>query len=201
MRLEQLQPRERRIVAVGLLLAVIIVFLMLVVVPAFQWFSQARDSVADTSFRLERLQAASAQLPQLRAEVRALESALDRQDLTQRESSESLASAALQQRVSEIIEAHGGDTQSTRVQSAVEEDGLQRIGLRIEMQAETGALAEILAALEAARPLLFVDRISVSAQREADRQRRYAYHGLTEVNLEVAAYWRPEPDSAGEAEQ
>lgn len=201
MRLEQMQPRERRMVAVGLLLAVIIVFLMLVVMPAFQWFSQARDSVADTSFRLERLQAAAAQLPQLRAEVRALESALDRQDLTQRESSESLASAALQQRVSAIIEAHGGNTQSTRVQSAVEVDGLQRIGLRIQMQAETSALAEILAALEAARPLLFVDRISVSAQREADRQRRYAYHGLTEVNLEVSAYWRSEPERAGEAKQ
>lgn len=197
MRLEQLQPRERRIVAVGLLLALLLVVLMLVVVPTFQWFYQARESVADTHFRLERLQSAAAQLPQLREEVRALEAALDRQDLTQREASESLASAALQQRVSAIIEDQGGNAQSTRVRSAVEEDGLQRIGLRIELEAETAALAGILVALESARPLLFVDRVNVRAQRQRDRGRQYAYQGRTEVTLEVSAYWRPEPEDGG----
>lgn len=195
MRPEQMQPRERRILAVGLLLALLIVLVMLVVVPALQWFHQARDSVADSHFRLERLQAAAMQRPQLRAEVRALEAALDRQDLTQREPSESLATAALQQRVSALIDDQGGNAQSTRVRSAVEEDGLQRIGLRIEMEARTEALAGILAGLERARPLLFLERINVRAQRERDRQRRYAYRGLTEVTLEIAAYWRPEPDN------
>ncbi|WP_018879399.1 type II secretion system protein GspM [Thioalkalivibrio sp. ALE9] len=191
-RLEQLQPRERRILAVGILASLILIALLGVVVPVVQKLASSAESVADAGFRLERVQDAAAQLPAVEAEVSALERALDQQGLTQRESSESLATAALQERVAAIIADHDGNVQSTRVQAASDEDGLQRIGVRVQFEAGSESLAGILQAIDRARPLLFVEQLSVRASREFDRQRRADYRGKTDVTLELSAYWRPE---------
>ncbi len=201
MRPQALQLRERRILAVGLLVAVLILLLVVVIVPVFQRAVTAYQAVGDNSFRVERLQATVAQLPDLRALVAALEAAGAEQDLVSRAPSESLAAARLQQRFNDIVSRHQGELQSTRVQPAVADGDIHRIGMRVQMRGDSATLGAILADLEADRPLVFIDRLSVQAQREFDRQRRTAYRGLTEISLDVHIYWRPEEprDPAGVA--
>lgn len=89
--------------------------------------------------------------------------------------------------------------QSTRVQSASEDGGLQRIAVRVQFEARTESLAGILDAIDQARPLLFVDNINVRASREFDRQRRADYRGKTDVTIELSAYWRPEQSDSSAA--
>jgi hypothetical protein len=197
---QTLQVRERRILAVGILFTLLILLSVLVIVPLVQRAATAYQTVGDWSFRVERLQATLAQLPDLRARVAALEAAGAQQDLVAREPSESLAAARLQQRFNEIVSRHQGELQSTRVQAAVADGDIYRISMRAQMRGDSATLAAILADLEADRPLLFVDSLSVQAQREFDRQRRAAYFGTTEISLDLHTYWRPEaPGPEGEA--
>lgn len=70
-RLEQLQPRERRILAVGVLVALVLIALLGGVVPIVQKLASTAESVASAGFRLERVQEAAAQLPIVEAEVSA----------------------------------------------------------------------------------------------------------------------------------
>lgn len=195
MKPSELKHREAKILAVGILLAVLGLLIVLLVVPLAQRMIVSYQTVGDGSFRVARLQAAVAQLPDLQAQVAALEVARAQQDLMWREPSESLAAASLQQRVSRIVGEHNGDLQSTRVQAAVVDETLHRISIRVQMRADAATLGAILAEFESARPLLFVGNLSVRAEREHLRGRRADYLGTTEVVLDLSTYWRPEDRS------
>jgi len=132
----------------------------------------------------------AAQLPALRREVADLEAAIAAQGLTLDAASESLAGARLQERVTGIVTRHGAEVQSARAQPAGREEGLHRIDVRVQIQADSEELADILAEMEAARPLLVVRSLNVRALREADGRRGFAYRGRADVTLDVRAYWR-----------
>lgn len=201
MRPEQLQPRERKILALGLLLALLLVVAMGLIVPLARQAIQAQQAIADQSFRLERLQTIVARAPALHTQVAELEAEIARQGLTLHEESEALAAAGLQQQISDVVSRHGGSIQSTRVQPAVTDEGLQRISVRVQMRGDTATLAAILADLEAGQPLLFVDGLSVRAAREfemVNRRRVAGYLGMTEISLDISAFWRPGAPAAGQ---
>jgi general secretion pathway protein M len=195
MPLERMPLRDRRILALGLLLSLVLLFVMLVLVPMLQSVLRTQQGVGDAAFRVERLQGVIAQLPALERRVTALEAAVAAQDTVLHEPSEALAGAALQGLVSGMITRHGGQIQSIRLLPVKDaEAGLQRLALRVQFRGDSDTLALALAEMETLRPLLFIDLISIQAQREfriVDGLRAAGYYGGFETQLEVAVFWRP----------
>ncbi|MDZ7808873.1 MAG: hypothetical protein U5L11_00425 [Arhodomonas sp.] len=70
--IEQLGQRERRVLALGLLVAVVLACLLLVVQPLAGAYSGYRAEIADERFRLERLRRWRRCLPELEREVEIL---------------------------------------------------------------------------------------------------------------------------------
>ncbi len=189
---EQMPRRERRILALGILAGLLALFVFLILVPLVDRGVTLQQSISDVSFRVDRLGQVAARLPELRQEVERLEAVVAEQRLTLDAENESLARASLQEMISDIVQRHGGDLQSTRVQAAVRDGGLRRIDLRVQMQGDSAVLAAILQEFESVQPLLFVHSLSVRAAREAAGARRLEYLGRAEIAFDVRAYWRPQ---------
>lgn len=170
MKPEQLQPRERRIVALGLLLALVLVVLFAVVGPYLARYPHYLDAIANFEHQLERLDRSAAQLPRVRAEVQALREQHAELGHVLEAETTALAAAEVQQLLSEVVSRHGGQLHSTQVGRVQEEEGFRRVTVSVRTSVTSEVLADILADLEYRTPLLFVDNLQL--RLESQRVRR-----------------------------
>jgi hypothetical protein len=103
-------------------------------------------------------------------------------------SSPELLSAQLQRDVEKNASQAGATVTSSRTVAARKDGDLQRVGVQFDMQSSLPALQKLLHALAAARPPIFVERLTVqgaeagSATKAADGQSEIA------VTLHLAIY-------------
>lgn len=189
MKVEQLNPRERRIVALGLLLALILLVLFLVVGPYLSRYPHYLDSIAESRHQLERLERVAAQLPRLRREVEALREQYAELGHTLEAETPALAAAEMQRLVSEVVARHGGELRSTQVGRVREEEGFRRVTVSVRMSATSEILADILADLEYRTPLMFVDNLQVRLESRRVRRGMAAEEtGSVSVEFDLFAY-------------
>ncbi len=98
-----------------------------------------------------------------------------------------------------MVDAAGAQFRSVRTLPVETEEKHTKIGLRADLRCTTEPLLDLLYDIERARPLLFVDRLSVgsrarSAARRAKRarsrriRRRLPSQGQLTVRLEISGY-------------
>jgi general secretion pathway protein M len=92
---------------------------------------------------------------------------------------DALAAAALQDRVSALIDGNGGRLLSIQPLLGVDEQGFKRITVRVEMTATIEPLFETLYALETGMPVLFVENLDI--------QSRFTRRRSNQVATQVAA--------------
>ncbi|MGI9504895.1 MAG: type II secretion system protein GspM [Geminicoccaceae bacterium] len=84
---------------------------------------------------------------------------------------DTIAAVALQDQVSSIVDKHGGDIRSVRILPSVDVDdgpGFRKTEVGIQFSADLAVLARALRDLEMAEPVLFVDRMQVTAIKSRD---------------------------------
>jgi general secretion pathway protein M len=166
----RLSPRERKIVALAILLAAILILIFGLLVPYVARYSHYVTAIDDGQFRLARLQSAAAQLPPLEAEIEVLrEQALSRGYLLDA-GTPSLAAAQIQEQVGSMVAAHGGNILSIQVGRPVEEQGFTRVTVRVRMTSTSEELADLFSDIESRRPLLFLDNIQIRVARQRVRR-------------------------------
>lgn len=89
------------------------------------------------------------------------QAALDPADYVFAAPSQGVATADLQRRVSEILVSSGADLQLSEIIPADAEGDVGRLAIAINFEIEEAKLAELLYALENARPALLIERLSV----------------------------------------
>src|SRR5574337_88755 len=139
-----------------------------------------RDRIAEVSHRLEHL---SGRLPRRGSRIpdAALRSLfLDGSTLT-------LAGAALEQRVKEVVEKSGGTLTSSQVEldGAESKDGY--LGLTASIEVDQPGLQSILYEIEAGTPYLFVDKLSIQSPEDFGEQD----NGRFRMTLALVGQWRP----------
>ncbi|AGA33577.1 general secretion pathway protein, putative [Thioalkalivibrio nitratireducens DSM 14787] len=170
MTLENLQPRERRALALGILLLVLVAVGVGVVKPVVDRYRLYHDAVADLGFRLERLAQVAAQGPALDERVADLTETVRSAGLAVERETPALAAADLQRRLGEVVADKGGNVRSTLVMAPQEEEGFVRVAVRMQMSGDSEVLAEVLEAVESARPLIFVDNVRIQGRRGVVRR-------------------------------
>ena len=189
MRIEQLNPRERRIIALGVLLAVSLLVVFAVVGPYLARYPYYLDSIAESQHQLERLERVAAQLPRLRGEVAALREHYAAMGHTLEANTAALAAAEMQQLVAEVVSRHGGELQSTRVGRVLEEEGFRRVTVSARMSVTSEVLADVLGDLEYRAPLMFVDNLQVRLEnRRVRRGMPVDETGMVSVEFDLFAY-------------
>lgn len=148
---------------------------------------EARDQLA----RFER---AAAMQPALAKRIRDFEEQQKSWGYFLTGSTDALAAADLQDQVKILILEKGGKLQSMQPMPGVDDQGLRRITLRVQIAGTTETLFDVLYALEAGDPVLFIDEIdiqkrgSIEASSDADRG-----DGRLTVAFDLSGYLLQEP--------
>ncbi len=187
-----------RWLALGLLVGVVGVLYLAVVRPLFAVPMRAVNAqIAELETRDARLRGLIAQRPQIERRLGELEQRgggigfLD-------ESSAELATAALIQRLERTVgEASPGNrgcaiVNRTPQENAAQTERYQRVTVQVRLRCGNTETMKVVHALESARPFLFIDALSISAQRYfavpgADAPQE----GGLDVTFDLYGYLRP----------
>jgi general secretion pathway protein M len=163
-------PRIARCVLAWVTVLLIPVTLALVV--AWPWAERMGaldleiDNARDQITRYQRLVAT---LPALRAELEQVNNNPDLQAFYFHAATPTLAGAALQQKVQDMVKATGGRLVSTQMLPAVPNEKPPTVRVRIQLQGSTDQLFDLLYQIEEARPFLFVDQVSIRSMVQPER--------------------------------
>jgi hypothetical protein len=110
--------------------------------------------------------------------------------------------ADLQTRLSALIAAHKAELSSARALPSKSRDGLEYLGLGLQIRGEMKSIQEVLHAIETGTPLLFVERADLRLdERRATAGGARNAESLAPMTLEIAVYgakWPgPMPVSGG----
>lgn len=179
-----LSLRERRLVALALLAALLALLMYVVILPIIDGFSDRAATRAALLQTYERDERAVVQIASTRRAAEAQRQDAGRYHLQ----GGSAASAAdlLKERVAAAITASGGDLQAIEDVAAV----AGTLQLRADARLTTGQLAALLTGLQSGEPLLVTENITVAATQAFQTGRS----GPMDVRLEISGSY-PTPAS------
>ena len=164
----------------GAFLAVVLVGAGMIVpwVDRNQLYEEEIDKLTD---QIERYQRMLASLPGLQATLEQIKADPALGSLYFEGETANLAAAALQNRLKQIVEGAGGALVSSQLLPTHDQSGNSTVNVSLRLSCSTEELQEILYKIESARPLLFIDTLSVRSQ-----QRRRSVTGRRGQPPEVA---------------
>jgi len=138
------------------------------------------DQIAELSLRLEQLSGRlPRQLPRIPDEAA--------RSLFLGGTTMTIAGAALEQRLKEVVEKSGGALTSSQVELDDPEAKNGFLGLTASIEVDQPGLQTILYDIEAGTPYLFVDKLSIQSPEDFGEQDT----GRFRMMLGVVAQWRP----------
>jgi hypothetical protein len=100
---------------------------------------------------------------------------------------DSIIVANLQTRLSSLITARNAELSSARALSPKSRDGLEYLGLGLQIRAEMKSIQEVLHAIETGTPLLFVERAVLRLDERAASRAQNA-ESIAPMTLEIDVY-------------
>lgn len=155
-----LSDSQRRVLAIGLAVALLLVVIAAVAVPAW-WLNQRYDrAIADFGDQLVRHQRIIATREATEAKLNALR-ARQTSRLFLRSASPSVAASELQDLARGAIESNGARLISVQIPASREEGRYRLVPINVQLSATGPALRRILHTLESSQPLILVDSLTV----------------------------------------
>jgi len=155
----------QRLVAVGLLIAVVLMVIGFLVVPLINAALDLREEKHELLFRLDRYQRITDRKEAVTANVEKIKQANAAQSFFSRHKSEALASAELQQTVRAAIANAGAELISTQVLPSKTEGQYSRIAIKIRMNGDMEEFRSVLLQLESAVPFIIIDDLDIRPER------------------------------------
>ncbi len=163
MNLNSLTPAQSRRLAIGLLVALLLV----VIVPiagGVWWANRYYDkALAGDLDRLDRFRRIAGSRPEVQRNLEAMR-AHDPKRFFLRSGAAALSAAEAQEAIRAIIEAGGGRLITMQAPSSREDGRYRQVTVNVQLTANVIALRKILSAVEARTPFLFVDNLMVRSQ-------------------------------------
>jgi Type II secretion system (T2SS), protein M subtype b len=197
--LAQASPALRRIVAVGVLLALIFAIVLWVALPVWESYSDAEVSASELEMALRKLDSAGPNRAALEIELRKLKSKRAAAPGLLTGPSDALASAELQHRLKTATEAARGTFRSAQALPARDEGPYRRVAVRAQMSVKLGELVRILHDLESSPPYLFIDQMSVRVLTPFQSGKSPPAEGQEpdlDVTFDIYGYVRKPPGSS-----
>lgn len=190
-----LTSKNRRLLAILILLVVIAALLSVAVLPVVVASRNFTNSIEELQFQLRNYQRTAAQEVSLKTRLTQLDSAqISDDDLLIGEST-AIAGANLQELFKQRVKQAGGNLESTQILDESYSGNLQRIGIRAQFSGTIEALQRTLYHIEFGKPLLFVNNIEINARRSPRRVQRglsTAATGTLRVAMDVSGFRRNE---------
>ncbi|HEX3945493.1 MAG TPA: type II secretion system protein GspM [Rhizomicrobium sp.] len=174
-----LAQRERRLIALGVLLALVAVVVLGVIVPVFGGMAARALERGDLVATYERNQRVLAGIPVWRAQAVEQKSTVAKFSITA--PTQALAAEMLKQRINRMTNEEGGSVQTVSEIQGDTPDGWVKV--RADLQLTMAQLYKSLARLESEAPYVVVGYLSVAA----DRAQKSGHAAPMDVRIEVSA--------------
>ncbi len=193
--IKQLTDKQQRLVAVGMLLVVGVLFYVLAVGPLIALARGYNETIDELQFRLQRYKKVAAGKDVLLERMKAIRRQQESSGRLSTRKTPALASADLQKFVKQAIDKAGGQLTSTQVIPAREEGQFLRIALKVRMSGDMEVLRGVLYAIETARPTLIIDNLNIRPirGRRNRKTRKIEPSDQMNINFEVEGYMNAAP--------
>ncbi len=194
--IRELNATQRRLLAVGLLLLVLLLFYELVARPLITRYQDNREQIAVLEQRLASYRAVAANAPALKQQIQQRLNELKRSGYFLKSTTPALASAELQDLVRGKITQGKGHLFSSQAHETTLEEGYRKVVVDARMRGDMNALQRILFKLVTSRPLVFVDELVITGirSRVVGRIAKDAHPDtqLLDVRIKASAYMASE---------
>lgn len=187
-----------RLAAVALLFAVAAGVAVFAILPLVEAYEASGQEIARLRDQLARLTSAARALPAAEAENKASASRRDAQKLEYRAENSNVAAAQLQQAMSELVRAKGGQMRLARVMDKSKAADAERIAIAFTFAISNDGLAALLYEIEGLRPPVFVSDLAVRLNRTLDGEKSgqpanaggpFRDEPILDVGLEASAFF------------
>ena len=186
--MDTLTDRQRRLLALAILLLVLCAICSITVVPVLLANQHYRETIAGMEGRLAQLQRAAAIGTGLQPQYEQLRRWQETDSHYLKSSSSALAAAELQRLLKRIVVTNHAEVLSTQILTAAQEQDLNRISLKVRIRGTLGDIVQVFYAVETSEPFMFLENISVRAKSGRRGRSKIPAPQLLDVDLELIGY-------------
>ena len=180
-------PLLSRLLAVGLLVLVIGFAWIIFVGPLQASFDAQQTRILRATELLVRYEKALDNEPKLRAEIEDLRKSDGSPDPFLKGDNTQIIAASLQNQIQTLVAGEPGDIRSIQVLLETEEDGFEKIGLRVTLTAGIPSMQKIFYEIESSVPALFIDNLDVRTNVRR-RRRNEESTNRVQIRFDVFGY-------------
>ena len=181
-----LPPILSRLLALALLLAVLAVAWMLLVEPLRTAFADQDARINSANELLKRYETALAGEPALRAEIKRLRQTDTGPDPFLKGESSQIIAAKLQNQLQTMVSGESSEFRSIQVLPEAQEEGFEKIGLRVTLTASVPSMQKLFYDIETAVPALFIDNLDI--RTNIRRRRNVEVTDRLQIRFDVYGY-------------
>lgn len=186
----------QRWLALGLLLAVMLVFSALVIAPVINKGLELHEAKNALVFRLQQYDRILARKEAVVASMGQIKAQHQEQGYFNSQSTGALASADLQEFIKKTIVEAGGQLTSTQALPLSTKDKFSRITVRVRMTGSSEVLRSVLYKIETSIPLIIIDQIDIRPTRGIRNRltRQIEASNELSVNFQAVSFMRGQPE-------
>ncbi|MCU7919542.1 MAG: type II secretion system protein M [Candidatus Thiodiazotropha sp. (ex Epidulcina cf. delphinae)] len=159
-----LTPGQSRLAAVSLLALLLLLLLFAAIYPILSLNNHYDKRISGTRQQLQHYRRITSQADRYQAEHARLKRIRQSDKRYLQSETDSLAKAELQRRVKQVVASGKGDILSSQVERSEQEDGFNRVAIRVRMKSTLEEMMALVYRLETETPYLFVDDITVRSR-------------------------------------
>lgn len=190
-------PFLSRLLALGLLALVVVLAWIILVGPIRADFEAQETRLDRGSQLLQRYEKALADEPALRAEIEQLRKNDGSPDPFLKGASTQIIAADLQNQIQRLVAGEPGDIRSIQVLPESQEDGFEKIGLRVTLTAGIPSMQKIFYDIESSIPALFIDNLDVRTNVRRRRRNAQTSVNRVQIRFDVFGYRKLTGSDAG----
>jgi general secretion pathway protein M len=179
-------PQSRRL-AVGLLLAAIVLVAAAVAVPLWLLHRQYDVALEDNAGKYDRYRRIAGMRPELAKQLDAVR-AKDTRKFFLRSGAPALSAAEAQEAVRSLVEQSGGRLITMQAPTSRDEGRYRQVSVNVQLTANVFALRKILHSIENNTPYLFIDNLQVRTQVPPNHRPQPGAEPEMFVSFDVSGY-------------
>ena len=187
---------QQRWIAVGLLIAVVLVIFLVVIVPLVNKEMELHDAKNNLVFRLQQYERILAKKDAVIASMDTIKQQHEEQGYFNSQNTDALASAEMQEFIKKAIVDAGGQLSSTQALPVSNKGKFSRITVRVRMTGNSEVLRAVLYKIETATPLIIIDQIDIRPMRGKRNRTTRQIESSNElnVNFQAVSFMRKQPE-------
>jgi len=185
----------QRWLALGLVLLILLIIVIVAIVPlasnGLGYYEQRQELL----FRLEKSKRIVARKESVMENIESIKQQYTDQNYFSTQNTVALASADLQKFIKSTISAAGGQLTSTQVLPSKQEEGFNKITLKVRMSGDVEILRSVLHEIESSSPIMIVTQLDIRPVRgkRNRKTRKIEPSNKLNINFQAIGFMRARP--------